>query len=210
MRLVLLGPPGSGKGTQAARLVAALDVPHLSSGQLLREAVAAGTALGREAKPIMERGELVPDALISEVIAERIKQKEAEDGFILDGYPRTLVQAEALDQALAESGVELDAVLHIEVEEAALLKRILQRAEEAKRRGETVRMDDDPAVFERRMARYRAETAPLIAHYRNAGKLKTVDGGRPIDRVTEDLLAAIGKRISVRYGNRIPSETPGK
>src|SRR5262245_65962366 len=116
----------------------------------------------------MERGELVPDALISEVIAERIKQKEAEDGFILDGYPRTLVQAEALDRALAECGAELDAVLHIEVEEAALLKRILQRAEEAKRRGETVRMDDDPAVFERRMARYRAETAPLIAHYRNA------------------------------------------
>ena len=132
------------------------------------------------------------------MIAERIKQKEAESGFILDGYPRTLAQAEALDRALAEGRMELNAVLHIAAEEEALLKRILQRAGEAKRRGEAVRTDDDPAVFERRMARYRTETAPLIAHYRKAGKLKTVDGSQPIDRVTETLLAAIGRQASPR------------
>lgn len=193
MRLVLLGPPGAGKGTQAQRLAAALDVPHFSSGQLLRETVTAGTALGQKAKPMMERGELVPDVVIGELMADRIKRKEAERGFILDGYPRTLAQAEALDQALGERGMKLDAVLHIDVEEAALLKRILQRAAEAKNRGEAARTDDDPIVFEKRMARYRAETAPLIAHYRKAGKLKAVDGGRPIDRVTEELLAAVGR-----------------
>jgi adenylate kinase len=193
VRLVLLGPPGAGKGTQAARLVAALNVPHHSSGQLLREAVAAGTALGRKAKPFMERGELVPDDLIGEMIADRLERDEAIGGFILDGYPRTLKQAETLDRALAERGLELDLVLNIAVEETALLERILQRAAEAKRRGEVVRTDDDPVVFEERMNRYRAEMGPLIAHYRSAGKLETVDGGRPIDQVTEELLAAIGK-----------------
>jgi adenylate kinase len=204
VRLVLLGPPGAGKGTQAQRLVAALNVPHLSSGQLLREAVAAGTTIGRKAKPIMERGELVPDALIGEMVADRIKQKEAERGFVLDGYPRTLAQAEMLDRVLGERGMKLDAVLHIDVEEAALLKRILQRAAEAESRGEAVRTDDDPVVFEKRMARYRAETAPLIAYYRKARKLKTVDGGQPVDRVTEELLAAIGIGESAR------SKAPGK
>lgn len=194
MRLVLLGPPGSGKGTQAERLVEALHVPHLSSGQLLREAVAAGTPLGRQAKPIIERGGLVPDRLVSDMIAERIQRKDAEHGFILDGFPRTVAQAQMLEQALAKQGQELDAVLQIAVTEETLIGRVLRRAREAKERGEETRKDDDPEVFKQRMASYRAETEPLIEHYRKLGKLRTVNGDLPVPAVTQQLLAAIGAK----------------
>src|SRR5262245_51433233 len=132
VRLVLLGPPGAGKGTQAARLVEALHVPHLSAGHLLRQAVAAGTPLGRTAKPIMERGGLVPDRLVSDMIAERIGRKDAERGFILDGFPRTIEQARMLEQVLAMRGLEIDAVLQIAVTEGALMDRVLRRAREAR------------------------------------------------------------------------------
>lgn len=193
MRLVLLGPPGSGKGTQAERLVEALHVPHLSSGQLLREAVAAGTPLGRQAKPIIERGGLVPDRLVSDMIAERIQRKDAEHGFILDGFPRTVAQAQMLEQALAKQRQELDAVLQIAVTEEALIGRVLRRAREAKERGEVARPDDDPEIFKQRMASYRAETEPVIEHYRKLGKLRTVNGDLPVPAVTQQLLAAIGR-----------------
>jgi adenylate kinase len=141
---------------------------------------------------MMERGELVPDALVGELITERMSQRDVERGFILDGYPRTVAQAEALDRILAGRGMELDAVLEIAVDEAALLDRILKRVGEAKRRSEPVRADDHPEVFKRRLANYRAQSAPLIAHYRALGKLRTVDGGRPINNVTQQLLTAIG------------------
>jgi len=193
VRLVLLGPPGSGKGTQAERLVEALHVPHLSSGQLLREAVAARTPLGRQAKPIIERGGLVPDRLVSDMIAERIQRKDAERGFILDGFPRTVAQAQMLEQALAKQGQELDAVLQIAVTEEALIERVLRRAREAKERGEEARKDDDPEIFKQRMASYRAETEPVIEHYRKLGKLRTVNGDLPVPAVTQQLLAAIGR-----------------
>lgn len=193
MRLVLLGPPGSGKGTQAERLVEALHVPHLSSGHLLREAVAARTPLGRQAKPIIERGGLVPDRLVSDMIAERIQRKDAERGFILDGFPRTVAQAKMLEQALAKQGQELDAVLQIAVTEEALIGRVLRRAREAKERGEVARPDDDPEIFKQRMASYRAETEPVIEHYRKLGKLRTVNGDLPVPAVTQQLLAAIGR-----------------
>lgn len=193
MRLVLLGPPGSGKGTQAERLVEALHVPHLSSGHLLREAVAARTPLGRQAKPIIERGGLVPDRLVSDMIAERIQRKDAEHGFILDGFPRTVAQAKMLEQALAKQGQELDAVLQIAVTEEALIGRVLRRAREAKERGEVARPDDDPEIFKQRMASYRAETEPVIEHYRKLGKLRTVNGDLPVPAVTQQLLAAIGR-----------------
>ncbi len=193
MRLVLLGPPGSGKGTQAERLVEALHVPHLSSGHLLREAVAARTPLGRQAKPIIERGGLVPDRLVSDMIAERIQRKDAEHGFVLDGFPRTVAQAQMLEQALAKQGQELDAVLQIAVTEEALIGRVLRRAREAKERGEVARPDDDPEIFKQRMASYRAETEPVIEHYRKLGKLRTVNGDLPVPAVTQQLLAAIGR-----------------
>jgi adenylate kinase len=193
VRLVLLGPPGSGKGTQAERLVEALHVPHLSSGHLLREEVAAGTPLGRKAKPLIERGALVPDRLVSDMIAERIQRKDAEHGFILDGFPRTVAQAQMLEQALAKQRQELDAVLQIAVTEEALIGRVLRRAREAKERGEVARPDDDPEIFKQRMASYRAETEPVIEHYRKLGKLRTVNGDLPVPAVTQQLLAAIGR-----------------
>lgn len=191
MRLVLLGPPGAGKGTQATRIVTRLDIPQLSTGDMLREAVASGTASGVHVKHIMDRGELVPDDVVVSVVASRIDHSDAANGFILDGFPRTLTQAEALDRELAARGIKLDAVLELEVDENALLDRIKGRAEEAANKGEPVRRDDNPETFKTRLDVYRAQTAPVTEYYRSQGLLNTVDGLQPIDVVTEQLAAAL-------------------
>ncbi len=184
MRLILLGPPGAGKGTQAQRLIAKHGIVQLSTGDMLRAAGAAGTPVGLRAKSIMERGELVPDDVVVAIIADRIGQRDAKGGFVLDGFPRTVPQAEALDRLLAERGLELDAVMELKVDEGILLQRIEKRVAEMTGRGEKVRADDNPEVLKGRLSAYRAQTAPLVDYYASKGMLKTVDGMASIDDVT--------------------------
>ena len=183
MRLILLGPPGAGKGTQAQRLIAKHGIVQLSTGDMLRAAVTAGTPIGLRAKSIMDRGELVPDDVVVAIIAERIDQPDAKRGFVLDGFPRTVPQAEALERLLAERGLKLDAVIELKVDEGILLRRIEKRVAEMVARGERVRADDNPEVLKGRLAAYRAQTAPLVGHYAGKGILKSVDGMAPIDEV---------------------------
>ena len=187
MRLVLLGPPGAGKGTQATRIAKRFAVPQLSTGDMLREAVASGSALGARVKDIMERGDLVPDDVVIAVVADRMDHSDAANGFVLDGFPRTVAQAEALDRELAARGIGLDAVLELEVDEDVLLVRIEGRAEEAGKKGLPVRRDDNPEAFKTRLKAYRAQTAPVTEYYRSQGLLHIVDGLQPIDVVTEEL-----------------------
>jgi adenylate kinase len=191
MRLILLGPPGAGKGTQAERLKARYAIPQLSTGDMLRAAVAAGTPVGKRAKDIMARGQLVPDDVVVAIIAERIGEPDAKQGFILDGFPRTVMQAEALDRLLAERGLKLDAVVELKVDEGALLKRIESRIAETKGRGESVRPDDDPEVLKQRLEAYRRQTAPLADYYRNTGLLRSIDGMRGIPEVAAAIDGAL-------------------
>jgi len=193
MRLVMLGPPGAGKGTQATKIATRLGIPQLSTGDMLREAVASRSTSGLRAKHIMERGDLVPDEVVVSVVINRIDHSDAANGFILDGFPRTVTQAEALDQELATRGIKLDAVLELEVDEDALLDRIRGRAQQAANNGESIRSDDNPEVFKTRLDVYRAQTAPVTEYYRSQGLLNTVDGLQSIDIVTEELAAALAK-----------------
>ncbi|MBN9223144.1 MAG: adenylate kinase [Mesorhizobium sp.] len=196
MRLILLGPPGAGKGTQAQRLVEKHGIPQLSTGDMLRAAVQAGTEVGKRAKAVMDAGELVSDAIVNAIVAERIDQADCAKGFILDGYPRTLVQADAVESMLSERGIGLDTVVELVVDDRALVGRIVKRAEDAKAAGQPVRKDDNPAVFEERLREYYKKTAPLTGYYYAKGKLKTVDGMASIDAVTaeiEGVLTAAGK-----------------
>jgi len=184
MRLILLGPPGAGKGTQAQRLVSKHGIVQLSTGDMLRAAVAAGTPVGLKAKDIMDRGDLVPDDVVVAIVSDRIDEPDAKDGFILDGFPRTVAQAEALDQMLREKGLELDGVVELKVDEGILIRRIESRIRETLARGEPLRKDDDPEILKTRLEAYRRQTAPLIDYYREKGMLRGVDGMAPIDDVT--------------------------
>lgn len=195
MRIILLGPPGSGKGTQAQLLVQRYGIVQLSTGEMLRAAVAAGTAVGLKAKEIMAGGGLVPDEVVVGIISDRIDQADAKNGFILDGFPRTVPQAEALDDLLRHKHLKLDAVIELRVNESALLSRVETRVAQMRERGEEVRVDDTPEVLTKRLASYRSQTEPLIHYYSERRKLSTIDGMMAIDEVTRAIhrqLLALG------------------
>ena len=195
MRLILLGPPGAGKGTQAQRLVEKHGIPQLSTGDMLRAAVAAKTPVGLKAKAVMDAGELVSDAIVNTIVAERIDQPDCARGFILDGYPRTLPQADAVEAMLADRGTKLDVVIELVVDDKALVGRILKRAEEANAAGQPMRKDDNAEVFDERLREYYKKTAPLIGYYYAKDLLKSTDGMADMNSVTsaiEAILAGAG------------------
>ena len=192
MRLILLGPPGAGKGTQAGRLVEKYGIPQLSTGDMLRAAVKAGTAVGLQAKAVMDAGGLVSDEIVVGIISDRIEEADAVKGFILDGFPRTVAQAQALDQLLAKKHMDLDAIIELKVDENALMSRIENRARETIAAGGTVRADDNPEAFKVRLDAYRVQTAPVSAYYASRGTLKTVDGMASIDAVTQAIDVILG------------------
>jgi len=191
MRLILLGPPGAGKGTQAQRLVEKHGIVQLSTGEMLRAAVKAGTGVGLRARDIMARGELVPDEVVVAIVADRIGEPDAKKGFILDGFPRTVPQAVALDRMLKDRGLRLDGVIELKVDPGILHKRIASRIDEATARGEPLRADDDPEVLKRRLGAYREQTAPLVDYYRWQGSLRTIDGMAAIEVVAKEIDRAL-------------------
>ena len=212
MRLILLGPPGSGKGTQAQRLVHRYGIVQLSTGEMLRAAVAAQTPVGLKAKDVMASGGLVPDDIVIGIISDRLDQPDAAKGFILDGFPRTVPQAEALDELLKKKHMKLDAVIELRVNESALLQRVETRVAEMRSRGEEVRVDDTPEVLTKRLASYRSQTEPLIHYYSERRKLLTVDGMMTIEHVTREInriLTAIGA-VEAKATNKAANKAAAK
>src|SRR6266436_5981154 len=195
MRLILLGPPGAGKGTQAQRLVERLGVVQLSTGDMLRAAVKAATPVGLKAKDVIARGELVPDDVVVAIVADRIAEPDARNGFILDGFPRTVPQAEALDRMLSQRGLALDAVIELKVDESVLLGRIENRVAKTIARGEPLRPDDNAESLRKRLDAYRALTAPLTGYYASKGMLKTVDGMASIEDVSAAVAAVLDQTL---------------
>ena len=190
MRLILLGPPGAGKGTQSARLAEKHGIPQLSTGDMLRAAVKAQSEIGKQAEAIMNAGHLVPDEIVIALIGKRVEEPDAAPGFILDGFPRNVAQAEALSELL-ESNLLLDAVIELKVDEGALIKRMETRVEETKAKGGKVRDDDNPDSFRKRLTVYRDQTAPVSEFYRGRGDLRVVDGMAAIDVVSREIDALL-------------------
>jgi adenylate kinase len=189
--ILLLGPQGSGKGTQARRISAEYGIPHIATGDMLRAAIAEGTPLGQQVKPILEGGELVPDELIIEVIRERLEEPDAAAGFVLDGFPRTMGQADALDSVLREIGRELTVVFALQVSDEICIERLLKRARDEQR------TDDTPDAIRRRLELYHRETEPLIEHYRTLGVLLTIHADGTPNEVFAEIQAAL-EQVAVR------------
>ncbi len=189
MITVLFGPPGSGKGTQAAIISERFEIPHVSTGEMLRDEVTAGSELGKEVGPIMEGGDLIPDETMVRVIEHRLTEADAQPGVLLDGFPRTVPQAEELDAMLERTGREIGVVLFFDVPENELQKRIAHRAEVDHR------ADDTPEAFIQRMREYEAKTAPVIDYYQGRGtRIEFIDGNAPIEAVTASIMTIFGSR----------------
>jgi adenylate kinase len=200
MIVVLFGPPAAGKGTQAKRIHEKYGIAHLSTGDMLRAAIAQGTEIGKKAKAIMDKGGLVPDEIVVGIIAERIVAPDCAKGFVLDGFPRTVNQAKALDDMLKGKKLGVDHVVVMEVNEAELIKRVENRADEARKKGEPVRSDDDPETFKKRLGVYKAETAPILPYYKDQAKVRPVNGMKSIDEVTAQIDAVLGGGNRVNRG----------
>jgi adenylate kinase len=185
VNLLVFGPQGAGKGTQAKRIAAEYELPHVSTGDMFRAAIAAGSELGKRVEPILAKGELVPDELTVALIRERLSQRDAAQGFVLDGFPRTVAQAEALDEMLQEIGRKLDAILFFEVSDEVATERMLTRA------AEEGRADDTPEAIARRLALYHEQTEPVFEHYRVTGRLVPLHGERTIDEVWKEVQQAL-------------------
>jgi adenylate kinase len=185
LNILLLGPQGSGKGTQAKRISKAYGIPHIATGDMLREAMASGTSLGRRVKPIYDSGQLVPDELMIELMRERLTQPDAERGFALDGFPRTIAQAEALDEMLAEIDRRLDIVLELQLDDDVATERMLRRA------AEEGRTDDTPEAIRKRLELYHEHTEPLVAHYLATGKVVGIHADRSVDEVFAEVQDAL-------------------
>lgn len=193
MKLILLGAPGAGKGTQAKILTEKFGIPQLSTGDMLRAAVAAQTEVGKRAKAIMDSGALVPDEVVNQIVFDRLEEADCAKGFILDGYPRTVGQAEALQKMLQSKGQKLDAVIELVVDQNALVDRMKRRVEETVAAGGKVRSDDNPEAFAKRLVEYKAKTAPLSQFYSSTGELKQIDGMATVSEVTNAILTSLGE-----------------